>query len=201
MCMAIIVNKEEKRRDIALSCRELLLEHGIKDISISKMAATASVGKGTIYEYFSNKEDIVFEIISIFIAEHEKTLYALIDEQISTKEKIYKALYMLYSNDDYQKQLTIYREFLAIALTSDNDEMVAFSTACRTRFMTVIDKIMDEAIDKGEVIAEAKTMSSALQTYALGLVVDTKTHRLQASELIDAFVDAFFTLIEKKDNK
>jgi AcrR family transcriptional regulator len=199
--MAIIVNKEEKRRAIALSCRELLLEHGIKNISISKIAETAGVGKGTIYEYFTNKEDIVFEIISIFIAEHEKELYALIDEKISTKEKIYKALYMLYSNDDYKKQLTIYREFLAIALTSDDDAMVAFSMACRSRFMTVIDKIMDEAIAKGEVVVEAKTMSSALQTYSLGLVVDTKTHRLEAGILIDTFVDAFFTLIEKKDNK
>jgi len=197
--MAIIVNKEEKRRAIALSCRELLLEHGIKNISISKIAATAGVGKGTIYEYFSNKEDIVFEIISVFVAEHEKKLYALIDEKISTKEKIHRALSMLYSSEDYKQQLTIYREFLAISLTSDDDDMVAFSTACRARFMTVIDKIMDEAIEKGEVIAEAKTMSSALQTYSLGLVVDTKTHRLEAGVLIDAFVDAFFTLIEKKE--
>ncbi len=74
--MAIIVNKEEKRRSIALSSRELLLEHGIKNITIAKIAECAGVGKGTIYEYFSNKEDIVFEIISVFIAEHEKELYA-----------------------------------------------------------------------------------------------------------------------------
>ncbi len=33
--MAIIVNKEEKRRLIALSSRELLLEHGIKNITIA----------------------------------------------------------------------------------------------------------------------------------------------------------------------
>lgn len=199
--MAIIVNKEQKRRDIALSCRELLLEHGIKDISISKIAATAGVGKGTIYEYFSNKEDIVFEIISVFIAEHEKELYAVIDEKIGTKEKIHKALFMLYSSDDYTKQLTIYREFLAIALTSDDDVMVAFSNACRARFMTVIEKIMDKAIAKGEVIVEAKSMSSALQTFSLGLVVDTKIHRLEAQMLIDAFVDAFFALIEKKESE
>jgi len=35
--MAIIVNKEEKRRTIALASRELLLEHGIKNITISKI--------------------------------------------------------------------------------------------------------------------------------------------------------------------
>ena len=56
--MAIIVNKEEKRRTIALASKNLLLEHGIKNITISKIAECAGVGKGTIYEYFSNKEGL-----------------------------------------------------------------------------------------------------------------------------------------------
>ena len=199
--MAIIVNKEEKRRSIALSSRELLLEHGIKNITISKIAQCAGVGKGTIYEYFTNKEDIVFEIISVFIAEHEKELYALIDEDISTKEKIRRSLSMLYISDDYEKQLSIYREFLAISLTSDVEEMIAFSRACRVRFMTVIDRIMDDAIAKGEVQKEAKTLTSTLHTYSVGLVVDVKTHGLEAQVLIDEFVEAFFTLIQKKETK
>ncbi len=62
--MAIIVNKEEKRRNIALACRELLLKHGINSLTIAQIAKTAGVGKGTMYEYFENKEDIVFEIIT-----------------------------------------------------------------------------------------------------------------------------------------
>ena len=199
--MAIIVNKEEKRRSIALSSRDLLLEHGIKNITISKIAQCAGVGKGTIYEYFSNKEDIVFEIISVFIAEHEKELYALIDEDISTKEKIRRSLSMLYSSDDYEKQLSIYREFLAISLTTDVEEMIAFSRACRVRFITVIDRIMDDAIAKGEVQREAKALTSTLHTYSLGLVVDVKTHGLEAQVLIDEFVEAFFALIQKKETK
>ena len=199
--MAIIVNKEEKRRAIALASKELLLDHGIKNITISKIAKTAGVGKGTIYEYFSNKEDIVFEIISVFIAEHEKRLYELIHENTSTKEKIKTSLFLLYSNAYYQKQLLIYREFLAISLTSNVEEMSEFSRACRERFLTVLDCIMDEAITKGEVVAEAKTMVPMLHTYSVGLVVETKTDGLDPQVLIEDFVDGFFTLIQKKDTK
>lgn len=199
--MAILVNKEEKRRAIALASRELLLEHGIKNITISKIAACAGVGKGTIYEYFSNKEDIVFEIISVFIAEHEKELYALIDEDISTKEKIRKALSMLYSSADYEKQLAIYREFLAISLTSDVEEMRTFSKECRTRFVTVIDRIMDEAITKEEIKPESKAMTAMLHTYSIGLVVDTKTHGYDPQDLIDEFVETLFALIQYKEIK
>lgn len=199
--MAIIVDKEEKRRTIALSSKELLLEHGIKNITISKIAECAGVGKGTIYEYFSNKEDIVFEIISVFIAEHEKELYALIDEDISTKEKIKRSLYMLYSTAEYEKQLLIYREFLAISLTSHVEEMIIFSRACRVRFMTVIERIMDEAVTKGEIKTVGKAMGSMLHTYSIGLVVETKINALDPDEMIEVFVDDFFALIENKEIK
>lgn len=199
--MAIIVNKEEKRRAIALASKSLLLEHGIKNITISKIAECAGVGKGTIYEYFSNKEDIVFEIISAFIAEHEKRLYELIDQDISTKEKIKRSMSLLYSDGDYEKQLSLYREFLAISLTSNVDEMCDFSRACRERFLTILDQIIEEAVIKGEIIAEAKNIFGILHTYALGLVVESKINRVDAKAHINEFVENLFTFIEKKDMK
>jgi len=199
--MAIIVNKEEKRRAIALASKSLLLEHGIKNITISKIAECAGVGKGTIYEYFSNKEDIVFEIISVFIAEHEKQIYELINEDISTKEKIKTSLSLLYDDVYYEKQLSLYREFLAISLTSNVEEMIAFSRTCRERFLTRLDRIIDEAIAKGEIKAEAKNMVGMIHTYSIGLVVESKVNRVDAKEHIDEFVEALFTFIQKKDIK
>lgn len=199
--MAIIVNKDEKRRAIALASKSLLLEHGIKNITISKIAECAGVGKGTIYEYFSNKEDIVFEIISVFIAEHEKQIYELINEDISTKEKIKTSLSLLYDDVYSEKQLSLYREFLAISLTSNVEEMIAFSRTCRERFLTRLDHIIDEAIAKGEIKAEAKNMVGMIHTYSIGLVVESKVNRVDAKEQIDEFVDALFTFIQKKDIK
>jgi len=199
--MAIIVNKEEKRRSIALASKSLLLEHGIKNITISKIAACAGVGKGTIYEYFSNKEDIVFEIISVFIAEHEKRLYELIDQDISTKEKIKTSLSLLYSDAYYAKQLVIYREYLAISLTSDVEEMIAFSSACRERFLTILDQIIEDAVKKGEIKAETKAMVGTLHTFSIGLVVASKVDGIDAKIHIDEFVEALFALIQKKDIK
>jgi len=197
--MPIVVNKEEKRRSIALDSKSLLLEHGIKNITISKIAECAGVGKGTIYEYFNNKEDIVFEIISVFIAEHEKRLYELINEDISTKDKIKRSLSLLYSDAYYEKQLSIYREFLAISLTSNVDEMIEFSRACRERFLTILDQIIDEAVIKKEIKAEARGLVGMLHTYSIGMVVESKVDGLDAKVHIDQFVEAFFTLIQKKD--
>ena len=75
--MAIIVDKVQKRKDIALACKELFFQRGINDLTISEVAKTAGVGKGTIYEYFNNKEEIVFEIVNIFKQHFGGDIYLL----------------------------------------------------------------------------------------------------------------------------
>ena len=52
--MAKVVNKTEKRRQIALSCKDLFLKKGMK-VTISELAKASNIGKGTIYEYFKKR--------------------------------------------------------------------------------------------------------------------------------------------------
>ncbi|WP_294966581.1 TetR/AcrR family transcriptional regulator, partial [Sulfurimonas sp.] len=70
--MAIIVDKIQKRKDIALACQDIFIQKGINDLTVSQIAKAAGVGKGTIYDYFKNKEDIVFEIVNILMQKHNK---------------------------------------------------------------------------------------------------------------------------------
>ncbi len=196
--MAIIVDKEKKRSDIACSCMELLLEHGIKNITISQIAKTAGVGKGTVYEYFKNKEDIVFEIITLFITEHEKKLFEITNQNISTKDKLFHFFYMIHEDENSQQQLNIYREFLAISMTNGTKEMTEFNIACRDKFTNILNNIIKDGIDKNEICAEAKGLVSALVSFELGLVVETHTVKLDAKREIDNFLNTLFKLIEVK---
>jgi len=199
--MAIIVDKEKKRSDIACSCMDILLQYGIKNLTISQIAKTAEVGKGTIYEYFENKEDIVFEIITMFIAVHEKKLFEIINQNISTKDKMFHFFYLLYEEENSHKQLNIYREFLAISMTNGTREMIDFNIVCREKFTSILDQIIKDGIDKNELRREAQGLTSALTTFGLGLVVETHTVSLDAKDEITCFLDALFTLIEIKEEK
>jgi len=197
--MAIIVDKEKKRTDIACSCKEILLEYGIKNLTIAHIAKTAGIGKGTVYEYFENKEDIVFEIITTFITEHEKQLYAIISLDISTKEKFFHFFYLLYKDEYSRQQLNIYREFLAIAMTNGTDDMIVFNKNCREKFTSILRQIIKESIAKGEIRAEAEGIISALITFAVGLVIESHTVSIDAKDEINHFLDALFKLIEIKE--
>jgi len=194
--MAIIVDKEKKRTDIACSCKEILLEYGIKNLTIAHIAKTAGIGKGTVYEYFENKEDIVFEIITTFITEHEKRLHEIIRLDISSKEKFFHFFYLLYKDENSHQQLNIYREFLAIAMTNGTQEMIDFNKNCREKFTDILSQIVKKGIDKGEIRAEAEGITSALITFELGLVIETHTVGIDAKDEINRFLDALFKLIE-----
>lgn len=187
--MAIIVNKEEKRRNIALSCRELLLEHGINSLTISQIANTAGVGKGTIYEYFENKEDIVFEIITTFIAEHEKRLLALVEEPTTTKEKLFQFFYLLFENEMARRQLKVYKEFLAISLTNEPQEMLDFSQQCNATFTMILQQIIEAGRVRNEIPQNNPISLSSLMIYATGLVVDSRLKDFDIEKEINMFLD------------
>jgi AcrR family transcriptional regulator len=199
--MAIIVDKEQKRNDIACACKELLLEYGIRNITISQIAQTANIGKGTVYEYFENKEDIVFEIMTVFIAEYEKRLMEIITEELGSKEKLFHFLYLGFEDEESRRQLVLYREFLSVSMTSGTKEMISFNEQCREKFSDILGQILQEGIEKGELPLQIQGLKSAILAFALGLIVEVHTAALDPKEEIVRFLDTLFELIEKKEAK
>src|SRR6266481_6665338 len=51
--------KAAMRAQIIAAAIRLFSEHGIEAVTVDQIAAAADVGKGTIYNYFQTKEDIV----------------------------------------------------------------------------------------------------------------------------------------------
>ena len=197
--MAIIVDKVQKRKDIALSCTALFIEHGIKDLTISKVAKTAGVGKGTIYDYFENKEDIVFEIVNILMHEHNEIKKKRLSTATSTKEKIKLFFGFFYEEQDTELR-TLYKEFISISLVSPNEKMIDFQTECFESYYQWFEQILQEGIDKGEIISESLHFAKGLFATAEGLFIASIATRAipDIQKELDLYIDTLFTLIEEK---
>jgi len=174
--------KVQKRREIALSCQSLLFEHGIRALTVAQIAQTAGVGKGTIYEYFDKKEDIVFEIMQIFIEAHQKQLNEIASGTLPCKEKLFRMLSLLFQDESSRKLLYIYREFLAISLMDGDEAMLRFSQESRESFSRLLQKIL-EAEGQGHIRAET------LITFVSGLVVDSRLPQCDIPREIHALLD------------
>ncbi len=57
--MPKIVNKDEKRSEILKAALGLFASLGLSSTRMSDIALSAGIGKGTIYEYFSSKKEII----------------------------------------------------------------------------------------------------------------------------------------------
>ena len=197
--MAIIVDKIQKRKDIALSCKEIFFAHGIKDITISQIAKTAGVGKGTIYEYFKNKEDIVFEIVNILIQERDIIVHQRISELDSTKEKVKLFAEFFYCDEDIELR-QLYKEFISIALSTPDERMIEFQTKCFDGYFEWFGSIIQDGIDKGELIPEAKNLTKGMFVTAEGMFISSSaTNAIKnLKEELDNYTDSLFALIEVK---
>jgi TetR/AcrR family transcriptional regulator of autoinduction and epiphytic fitness len=56
---------------------ELFTEHGIHNVTVDQIAATADIGKGTVYNYFQTKEDIIVAFLVRFEPEVQKRVKSL----------------------------------------------------------------------------------------------------------------------------
>lgn len=197
--MAIIVDKVQKKKDIALSCKDLFVQKGINNLTISEVAKTAGVGKGTIYEYFKNKEDIVFEITNLLILEHNEKKQREIDKVTSIKEKIKIFYSIFYSEEDAQLRV-LYKEFLSISLMNKSTEMASFHTNCSSTQLAWFEQILQSGIDKGELVPAARDIAKGLFVIGEGMFIshEITDSRKNIKEEFDTFFDALFQLIEVK---
>jgi len=199
--MAIIVDKDKKRNDIACACKDILLEFGIKKLTVSDIARTAGVGKGTIYEYFRNKEEIVFEIMTVFIVEYHEKLSNILSEKNSSKKKLFHFFYLIFEDEENKKQLGLYREFIAISLTSKSKDMIEFNQQCRERFGVILSEILDIGIKNEELPVSIKGMIGAMLTFGLGLVIEHHTIKLDVKNEIEIFLDTLLDLAKTKQTQ
>ena len=197
--MAIIVDKIQKRKDIALTCKELFVQNGIKDLTISQIAVTAGVGKGTLYDYFKNKEDIIFEIVNILVQEHNELKTKKMFEATSTKEKIKIFFDFFYNKEDVDLR-ELYKELISITLSEPTSEMIEFHSRCETKYHQWFNDIFEEGIQKGEIIESSKKLLNGLFAFGEGIFISSCVTDtiIDLRYEIDNFIDTIFDLIEVK---
>ena len=196
--LAIIVDKEQKKKDIALGTKALILQNGINNITISQIAKAANIGKGTVYEYFKNKDEIVFELVAILMQEHNIRKEKQLSLHVSTREKV-KSFFSFFYIDEDKELREIYKQFTAIALSSTNEEMISFQTECYTLYEKWMQSIVEDGIAKGELKPEAKELIMGIFAFAQGTFIMSVTTKAitDVKQKIDMQIDILFDLMEK----
>ena len=91
--MKLIREYSEKEKSIFKGIMDLLNQgYGIHELKVSDIAVAAGIGKGTVYEYFSTKEEIIRQALSYYVYKEYETFTASISNEHKFEDMIYKLL-------------------------------------------------------------------------------------------------------------
>lgn len=197
--MAIIVDKIQKRKDIALACKDTLINEGIHNVSISKLTKAAGISKGSFYDYFENKNDLVFEIININLVEHNKIKHEKLESVKTARGKVKVFLQIFYEeeNDDLKN---LYKEFLSISLSNPTKDILEYHKKRHNEYFVWFESIFKDAIEKGEIKPNAMKLVKGLFIFGNGLFLSQLTCNFNSDDEnmteVNEYIDVLFKYIE-----
>ncbi len=165
-----MIKKDLKRKNIAKSCCELFAKNGFSNITVNAIAKQAGIGKGTVYEYFEKKEDIILELMGCLQEEYDNNLTSFDNQNHTPKEKLFSLFEIFLSDDEkISMQKEIYKQFLIVTLSSPTETILNYHEQLRNKYISVI-KTISQDFDGGlifDTIIGFFTVSISTKNYDL----------------------------------
>lgn len=154
-----------KREDILMATLDLIIEEGLQSVTFAKIFKQANVGSGTVYNYFSNKEDLVNELFKQISIHMSEFILESHDPAITVYERFKSFLYRMADFAiKYPKELQFKENYYHSPYISEEYRVMANST------MNEISSIILEGQKQG-IIREMNVMMCCQIAHGLILSV------------------------------
>ena len=140
------------RQDILDAATRVFAEKGFFGATLDEVAQEAEFSKGTIYLYFSSKDDLLYNVISSKTSHLTQIFHDTLDMKSSFKEELRALLKKLAEmafteKDFFSIFITQHAEFFK-SLSSENAEYIC---AVHSNFGKVMVNRIEKAIEEGEL--------------------------------------------------
>ena len=201
-----IVDKEKRKKEIVLATLEVFSEKGYEATSMSQIAKLAGIGKGTIYEYFESKEELILNAVKAWTEGVE----AEVGKQIEGIDDPVKRLrkYAHSSMAAFVSDKRIMRLFIAMLETVLKNEK-AYPQLIRETMQSVCEAIADTLVDgasrgtfRPDVSANAEKIAVNLMAYldGIGMYYHVLGDYINLKEQIELYLDDLLEGLRTEDN-
>ncbi len=203
-----IVDKAAKKRNILQAAIPVFSEKGVANTKMIDIAKAAKIGKGTIYEYFSSKEDIFIHAFHHFFKGFEEELFAKLQEIPDPVQQL-RALIRLSMNIFFDKQSDfagIILEFWAEGIRTKDDALdkAIDLKAVYQSYRAVIIQIIETGMAQGlfrtlNSVPYASLLMAAMDGFMLQWVLEPDIFDLE--EVTEALCEGLLQGIRKTEAK
>jgi TetR/AcrR family fatty acid metabolism transcriptional regulator len=186
-------NRSDKRERILLAAVKVFAAKGFYCARVSDVARAAGVADGTIYLYFSSKEELLRGLFEENLTRIIGQLQSLVVEGISAEEKLERLFEGYTQFTENEPELA---EVLTVELRESGKFMNEFAAPLFGEFLRIVVDVLDAGQSAGEFRKDfstrtiARAMFGALDELALSWVMSKRKWNLHQSgrEVVDVFL-------------
>ena len=151
--------RKSKKNRIIEAAADIFAQRGYAGASVADIAVKAAIGKGTVYEYFSSKEDLFFAVFEWYTQRSSRqasvSISALGGSAADRLLTISDAITGQW--DEIKDAFTLTMEFWAASASSQmRDRFKAAFRDLYQEFRQLISALIQEGIDHGEFRADIR---------------------------------------------
>jgi len=197
--MPKIVDKSSKRIEIARKAMELFARDGFENTPVRKITAEVGIGKGTFYDYFTDKKDILNEIVQLMFSDWTEFMLAKIghmDDPLAQLFTLVKEGSTL--GDSFEQMMIIYVDIWRRSVSQkDSDEFVhqfrTFLIDSKKAFADIVENAKTKELIRKDTDAEgiASALLALIDGMCLHHMILKKDFNVDA--VCRTFFDSLFT--------
>lgn len=202
--MARQVDKEKKKEEIILAALKVFAEKGFYKTTIADISKEAGIGKGTVYEYFRTKEEILGKGFEFLAQGLNSFMDELENKEISPLGKIQCLIENTFT--EFTKfgdgLLKVIMDFWAEGVKSNHPDILGFIDLKNfyQRYREMIAKIIQEGIEEGEfrscnAVMEASILIASMDGLTLQWIMDPELCTIE--DLTNSIISHFTTYLRK----
>lgn len=150
------VDKDKKARAIAAAGLKVFSELGYTATRMADIAQKAGLGKGTLYEYFKNKADILrFSFEQYFLAFRQGAGTVMAKGASPAAKLLLLVEFALDHVEEWQDHCAVYVDYFGAARTGEADSVVL------TGFYQEMSRLLKELIEAGQRAGEIENSYDA----------------------------------------
>lgn len=138
----LISQELPKNERILLAAEEVFSKYGYEKATLDEIIALADVGKGTVYKYYGNKEQLFYKLIQLKNAVFVENLQKAVESRASLQEKI--EAYLVEMINFYQANTNLWQTIYFEMLCSRNGVIVCMKDGKPVVKSTFATKITEE---------------------------------------------------------
>ena len=202
------VDRKQKIKDIAQTALCLFSQRGYAATSVEQIAEAATIGKGTVYEYFKTKEDLLVAAVQEWVDQGEIQISAImegIDDPVVRLHSFVRRNMKLFNpgNSNNLHANRFYIELLQQtfmeggAFYNKHDLLKEFRSKIRIILVDILLDGISKGIFKPEIARDAEKHAINLMAYlnGIGQYALTTKESLEYKTLVEFHMKKFLTLI------